>query len=367
VTIGVLGGGQLGRMLALGGAALGQRFLFVDPSRESCAAHVGELLVGPYDDEKTLTELARRSQVVTFEFENVDLGAARYLAQLVPVFPPQRALAISQDRLAEKTFFSELSIPTPAYYPVASRAELSAAAAALGLPFVLKTRRFGYDGKGQYVVRTPTDVDAAWTTLGAFPLLAEAFVPFRREVSVIGARRPGGATAIFPLFENVHQGGVLRQSRLLPADPQQLAAEALLQRALTELDYVGVLTLELFECNGELLANEMAPRVHNSGHLTIEGCATSQFEMHVRAILDLPLGSVAPTAHAGMLNILGAPPSLPKLLDLPSAHVHLYGKTPVAGRKCGHITVLGGSEAELNSRLAVATSLLASVNANSAG
>jgi 5-(carboxyamino)imidazole ribonucleotide synthase len=366
VTIGVLGGGQLGRMLALGGAPLGQRFLFVDPSRESCAAHVGELLVGPYDDEKTLTELARRSQVVTFEFENVDLGAARYLAELVPVFPPQRALAISQDRLAEKTFFSELAIPTPAYRPVASRAELDAAAAALGLPFVLKTRRFGYDGKGQFVVRTPTDVDVAWTTLGAFPLIAEAFVPFNREVSVIGARRPGGETAIFPLFENVHQGGVLRQSRLRQGDPMQHAAEALLQRALVELDYVGVLTLELFECNGDLLANEMAPRVHNSGHLTIEGCATSQFAMHVRAILDLSLGSVTPTAHVGMLNILGAPPPLPRLLAMPGAHVHLYGKTPVSGRKCGHITVVANSEVELTTRLAAAAALLAGGDASTA-
>lgn len=362
MTIGVLGGGQLGRMLALGGAPLGQRFLFVDPSRESCAAHVGELLLGPYDDEKTLTELARRSQVVTFEFENVDLGAARYLSELVPVFPPPRALAVSQDRFAEKSFFREHEIPTPPYHTVNSRAELDAAAAALGFPFVLKTRRFGYDGKGQFVVRAEGDLPAAWDTLGAFPLLAEGFVRFTREVSVVGARRPGGETAIYPLFENTHEGGVLRRSVLRSGDPLQGAAEALLRRAMEELDYVGVLTLELFDRGGELFANEMAPRVHNSGHLTIEGCEASQFEMHVRAILDLPLGSTLPRAKAGMLNILGAPPPLPALLALPGAHVHLYGKSAVPGRKCGHVTFVADTDAELEARLDAGAALIASAS-----
>jgi 5-(carboxyamino)imidazole ribonucleotide synthase len=361
MTIGVLGGGQLGRMLALGGAPLGQRFLFVDPSRESCAAHVGELLLGAYDDEKTLTELARRSQVVTFEFENVDLGAARYLAGLVPVFPPPRALAVSQDRLVEKSFFTELGIATPPYRAVDTRPELDAAAAALGFPFVLKTRRFGYDGKGQMVVRDESDIEVAWRTLGAFPLIAEGFVSFGREISVIGARSPTGDTAVYPIFENTHRGGVLRRSVLRPRDPLQGAAEAILRRALAELDYVGVLTIELFDKDGALFANEMAPRVHNSGHLTIEGCETSQFEMHVRAILGLPLGATAPRANVAMLNLLGAPPPLPTLLALPGAHVHLYGKSPVPGRKCGHITFLADTEAELEERLTQGAALLDAV------
>jgi 5-(carboxyamino)imidazole ribonucleotide synthase len=358
MTIGVLGGGQLGRMLALAGVPLGQRFLFADPSRESCAAHVGELLIGPYDEEKTLSELARRSEVVTFEFENVDLAAANYLAELVPVFPPPLALHISQERLREKEFFSAHGVKTPAYHAVDSRDALSEAAEKLGFPFVLKTRRFGYDGKGQFRVRTASELDDAWGALGKGALIAEAFVRFTREVSIIGARSRSGEVAIYPLFENHHEDGVLRTTLARARDPLQHKADAILRTLLSALNYVGVLTVELFEVDGELLANEMAPRVHNSGHLTIEASTCSQFENHVRAILDLPLGSTATVPFAGVVNILGPHPALPTLLRVPNTHTHLYGKKATPGRKCGHVTIVEQSEPALLARMQEVRALL---------
>lgn len=358
MTIGVLGGGQLGRMLALAGVPLGERFLFADPSRESCAAHVGDLLVGAYDDEKTLSELARRSDVVTFEFENVDLAAANYLAELVPVFPPPAALHISQERLREKSFLTQHGIATPAYHAVDSRESLQDAANALGFPFVLKTRRFGYDGKGQFRVQNATELDEAWAALGKGALIAEAFVPFTREISVVGARAQTGEVAIYPVFENKHQDGVLRVTHVRTSDPMQAHAENILRTLLTALNYVGVLTVELFDVGGTLLVNEMAPRVHNSGHLTIEASTTSQFENHVRAITGLPLGSTETEAHVAMVNILGAPPERSALLAIPNAHAHVYGKRGSPGRKCGHVTVVEKSAELLAERVAAVCTLV---------
>jgi 5-(carboxyamino)imidazole ribonucleotide synthase len=363
MTIGVLGGGQLGRMLALSGVPLGKRFLFVDPSRESCAAHVGELLVGAYDDEKTLSELARRSEVVTFEFENVELAAANYLAELVPVFPPPRALQVSQDRLLEKDFFGQCGISTPSYASVNSLDGLRTAAARLGLPIVVKTRRFGYDGKGQFRIRSEADVDVAWSALGKGALIAESWVPFTREISVIGARTQSGEIAIYPIVENTHKDGVLRSSRVRLSDPAQAEAESILTKALNALNYVGVLTIELFDCNGALVANEMAPRVHNSGHITIEASETSQFENHIRAILGVPLGSTQTREHAAMLNILGPHPALEKLLQVPNAHVHLYGKSAIEGRKCGHVSVVAASAEALQKSIEHIERLLTTLNA----
>ena len=354
MTIGVLGGGQLGRMLALAGVPLGQRFVFLDPGAESGAGHVGNLRVGAYDDEERLSEIARKSDVVTYEFENVPVGSARFLNELVPVFPPPRALEVSQDRLDEKRFFNALGIPTPPFAPVSSRAELDAAVAAIGLPAVLKTRRFGYDGKGQMVLRTPADVAHAWEALGAAALILEGFVPFERELSILAARSRTGETCFYTLVENEHRGGILRLS--IPCsdactDELQARARGYAERVLSELEYVGVLAIELFLEGDRLLVNEMAPRVHNSGHWTIEGAETSQFENHVRAILGLPLGSTRMVGCSAMINAIGRLPPREQVLRVEGAHLHAYGKEPAPGRKVGHVTVRAPTKEELTAKL----------------
>ncbi|MBL8612954.1 MAG: 5-(carboxyamino)imidazole ribonucleotide synthase [Myxococcales bacterium] len=355
MTVGVLGGGQLGRMMALAGYPLGQRFVFLDPGAESCAGHVGDLRVGAYDDEERLAEISRRADVITYEFENVPVASARYLAERAKVFPPPRALEVSQDRLAEKTFFAASGIATPAFAPASSREELERAVAKVGLPAVVKTRRFGYDGKGQMVLRAPGDVSAAWDALGAAPLIVEAFVAFDAEVSVIAVRGRSGEARVYPMVENEHRGGILRVS--VPSGPaitpaMQQAGEAIAARVLTELDYVGVLAVELFAKGGELLVNEMAPRVHNSGHWTIEGAETSQFENHVRAITGMPLGSTRAVGSSAMVNLIGKMPPRDALLALDGVHLHSYGKDGAPGRKIGHVTVRAPSQPELAERLA---------------
>lgn len=362
MTIGVLGGGQLGRMLALAGYPLGQRFVFLDPGAESSAGHVGALRVGAYDDEERLSEIARKSDVVTYEFENVPVASARFLNELVRVYPPPNALEVSQDRLDEKNFFASLGIPTPPFAPAQSRAELEAAVARIGLPVVVKTRRFGYDGKGQMVLRTAEDVAKAWDALGAALLIVEGLVPFEREFSILAVRRPSGETKFWPLVENAHRGGILRLS--VPRSPAwtpalQARAEEYASKVLTHLRYVGVLAIELFvvrapgAAEAELVVNEMAPRVHNSGHWTIEGSETSQFENHVRAILDLPLGSTALVGVSAMINAIGKMPPRPEILAVEGAHLHAYGKDASPGRKLGHVTVRARSVEELSQKLAV--------------
>jgi 5-(carboxyamino)imidazole ribonucleotide synthase len=350
VTIGVLGGGQLGRMIALAGYTLGQRFVFLDPGAESSAGHVGQLRVGAYDDEERLSEIARKSDVVTYEFENVPVGSARFLNELVRVYPPPRALEVSQDRLDEKSFFASLGIPTAGFAPVASRAELDAAVARLGLPAVLKTRRFGYDGKGQWVLRTEQDVARAWEALGAASLVLEAFVPFEREMSILAVRSTKGETRFWPLVENEHRDGVLRVS--VPRSEAwtaelQAKAEDHAGRVLAELGYVGVLAIELFVTGGELVANEMAPRVHNSGHWTTEGSETSQFENHVRAITGMPLGSTRMIGFTAMINAIGKLPPRDAVLAVEGAHLHAYGKEGAPGRKVGHVTLRAETRREL--------------------
>jgi 5-(carboxyamino)imidazole ribonucleotide synthase len=354
MTIGVLGGGQLGRMLALAGYTLGQRFVFLDPGAESSAGHVGSLRVGAYDDEERLSELARKSDVVTYEFENVPVGSARFLNELVRVYPPPRALEVSQDRLDEKSFFASVGIPTAGFAPVASREDLDRAVARLGLPAVLKTRRFGYDGKGQWVLRTEADVARAWEALGAASLVLEAFVPFERELSILAVRSTKGETRFWPLVENEHRDGVLRLS--LPRSDAwtaelQAVAEGHASRVLEELDYVGVLALELFLTDGALVANEMAPRVHNSGHWTIEGSETSQFENHIRAMLGMPLGSTRMIGCAAMINAIGKLPPRDAVLAIEGVHLHAYGKDGAPGRKVGHVTVRAETRQELCDKL----------------
>jgi 5-(carboxyamino)imidazole ribonucleotide synthase len=354
VAIGVLGGGQLGRMMALAGYPLGQRFVFLDPGGESCAGHVGGLRVGAYDDEERLQELARKTVCVTYEFENVPVASARFLAELVPVYPPPRALEVSQDRLVEKQFFTSLGIPTPAYAAVSSKEELAAAVERLGVPAVLKTRRFGYDGKGQWILKSKDDVDAAWDALGAAQLILEAFVTFEREVSILAVRGTTGETRFYPLVENEHQGGILRLS--MPKSdawtPElQAHAESYAGKVLGELDYVGVLAIELFDTGSSLVVNEMAPRVHNSGHWTIEGAETSQFENHVRAILGLPLGSTRLVGHSAMINAVGKLPPHAAILGTEGVHLHAYGKEAAPGRKVGHVTVRAETRRELCDKL----------------
>jgi 5-(carboxyamino)imidazole ribonucleotide synthase len=347
-TIGILGGGQLGRMLALAGYPLGLRFRFLDPAAEAPAEQVAERVSGAYEDIVALEQFAPGLDLVTYEFENVPVETAHFLAQRLPVFPPAEALEAAQDRVSEKTFFRKAGLATAPFEAVDSRQDLAAAVGRLGLPAVLKTRRYGYDGKGQFLLREPDDVPRAWDKLGGVPLVLEGFVSFEREVSLLGVRSRTGEVAFYPLVENHHTDGMLRLS-LAPAPgltPElQAEGEDHGRRVLEALNYVGVLAIEFFQVaarkgkGGRLLANEMAPRVHNSGHWTIEGAETSQFENHLRAILGLPLGNSAARGHSAMLNLIGTIPETAALLALPGAHLHLYGKTPRPGRKLGHLTL----------------------------
>jgi len=347
-TIGVIGGGQLGQMLGFAGRRLGLDFVFLDPADDPPAASAGTVLKYPFDSEVGLAKLAELADIITYEFENVPVTAIETLTARATVYPPPAALEKAQDRLVEKTLFRSLGIPVPAFRAVDSAGDLRAACADLGLPVVLKTRRFGYDGKGQFLVRDPAQVDAAATALGGGNLIAEQWVPFDREVSAIGARTVSGATVVYPLTENVHDDGILSRSRAPAPGSDTLVAEAddYLRRLMIHLDYVGVLALELFVHDGRLLANEFAPRVHNSGHWTIEGAATSQFENHLRAILDMPLGDTRPRGAAGMLNLIGSMPAERGPFSSGRCHLHDYGKAPRPGRKLGHVTVVTEDTAE---------------------
>lgn len=354
-TIGILGGGQLGRMLALAGYPLGLRFRFFDPT--TAVAPVDALaprITGEYNDTAALDRFVQDLDVVTYEFENVPVEAVRYLARSVPVYPPPEALETAQDRLVEKTFFTDLRIPTPPFAAVDSRADLDAAITQIGLPAVLKTRTMGYDGKGQCVLRTPEDIDRAWGEMQGTPMILEGFVHFDRELAIIAARAQDGATTFYPLVQNHHREGILRRT-IAPAPdltPElQHRAQNFAARALDRLAYVGVLAIELFQVGDNLIANEMAPRVHNSGHWSIEGAETSQFANHLRAIAGLPLGDTRVVGQSAMLNLIGVLPDAQTVLAIPDAHLHLYGKEPRPGRKVGHITLRGDDPALFATRL----------------
>jgi 5-(carboxyamino)imidazole ribonucleotide synthase len=352
MRIGVLGAGQLGRMLGLAARPLDVDCRFYDTVPGAPAAAVGALTVGRWDDADALARWAEGLDVVTLEFENVPAEAVRRLAAHVPVYPPPVALETAQDRLPEKECFRRGGIPTAPFAAASGPAELSAALATSGVPAVLKTRRMGYDGKGQRVLRDAGEAADAWSALGA-PLIAEGLVRFARELSVIAVRGRGGETGVYPLVENVHREGILRSSRAPAPRADALAgqAEAHVEFLLRELDYVGVLAVEFFDVDGQLVANEMAPRVHNTGHWTIEGAETSQFENHVRAVCGLPLGSTRARGPSAMLNLIGDIPSTEAVLAVPGAHLHLYGKAPRARRKVGHVTVAASDDAELEARL----------------
>lgn len=356
-VVGILGGGQLARMLAIAAAPLGANSLVVDSAADACAGQVAPLVRADWNDYAALEDFARKVDVVTFDFENVPAETAQWLAERVAVFPNPRALAVAQDRLAEKTLFRECGLHTPEFMAVDDRAGLDRALATVGAPSILKTRRLGYDGKGQFRLKSLADADAAWAALGAqaakHGLILEAFVPFQRELSVLAVRGRDGDFRTWPLTRNWHVDGVLSMS-LAPAPDiaaLQPRATALARTLAERLDYVGVFALELFVKDGELLGNEMAPRVHNSGHWTIEGAHTSQFENHVRAVLGLPLGDTGARGQSAMLNWIGELPDPAPVLRGVDAHWHDYGKSARAGRKVGHATVCAPNSAQLAQRL----------------
>lgn len=363
MRVGVLGGGQLARMLALEGIPLGHRFTILEPGADPPAAALGSVVAAAYDDPDGLRRVAAAADVVTYEFENVPAASAAYLAARLPALPPPGSLEVAQDRLAEKTMFRELGIATPEFHPIDGPGDVDAALAATGLPAVIKTRRLGYDGKGQAVVRTAKEAAGAAERLGAGPvanglgrkgegygLIAEAFVHFGRELSVLAVAGRDGSRVFYPLTENHHRGGILRTS-YAPAprltDALQAEGERLAGLVLDRLGYVGVLAIELFEAEGRLLANEIAPRVHNSGHWTLDGARASQFENHIRAVTGMPLAPPCVPGPAAMINLIGEIPDVNALAAIPCAHIHLYDKAPRPGRKLGHVNVSGDDEREV--------------------
>ena len=342
--VGIVGGGQLGMMLAEAGARIGIDCLTLDPAPDSPAARVAPAIVGAYDDETALAELAAAADVVTYEFENVPVASARFLAERVKVFPPPQSLEFAQDRLLEKTLFKDVGLAVAPFSPVSSKEELFEALEVIGLPSVLKTRRLGYDGKGQIRLESVDVGEDAWRSVGEVPSILESLVPFDRELSIIGVRGRDGEAAFYPLVENVHRDGILRVS-IAPAPDVTRGLRSMAERhslaVMERLGHVGVLAIELFAVGEELFANEMAPRVHNSGHWTIEGAATSQFENHLRAICGLELGPTSPSAYSAMVNLIGSVPPKGSFESEHDVHLHLYGKASRPGRKLGHITIIG--------------------------
>jgi 5-(carboxyamino)imidazole ribonucleotide synthase len=357
--VGIVGAGQLGQMLALAGIPMGVRCRFLDRSADAPGAQVAPILLGELEDPARLSELAAMSEVLTFDWENISGAALAPLQSKTLIRPSPAALETSQDRMREKALFSKLKIPVTPHAAVDNRRELIAAAKTIGVPGVLKTRRLGYDGKGQFVLRDASQIDEAWDAIGAAGLIYEKFQKFSREVSIIGARTAAGSTVFYPLSANTHSGGILRYTSAPHRDTRlERQARQYLKRVMEALEYVGVLTLEFFVVAGKLIANEMAPRVHNSGHWTIEGCVTSQFENHLRAICDLPLGSTRALAHTAMVNFLGKMPDRERLMAIDGLMYHDYGKQPRPGRKLGHCTILRSRPRERDLALAGALKLI---------
>ncbi len=347
-TIGIFGGGQLGRMMAQAALPLNIQCTFFEANTDCPSAALGQVF--STKAENGLNEFIESADVFSLEFENTPLADVDVLTQSKAIHPPRQALATAQNRLLEKALFDKLDIPVAPYRAVDSLESLKQAVADLGLPIVLKTATGGYDGKGQFVLRTADQIDQAWAELGpAKSLIAESFVTFSREVSIIAVRGLDGEVKTWPLAENHHHNGILSHS-IVPAPNSvdlQPVAQDYITRLLNHLNYVGVLTLELFVTDKGLYANEMAPRVHNSGHWSIEGSVCSQFENHVRAVAGLPLGSTEVVRPTVMINIIGKHPKTEDVLALNGVHLHLYNKTERAGRKLGHITLMPVNQSEL--------------------
>lgn len=356
MLIGVIGGGQLGRMLAAAGAPLGIKVRVLDPSPDACAAAFAEHVCAAYDNPAALDRWVVGLDAATYEFENIPLGVARAVAERVPLFPGVRALELTQDRLTEKEFIRDSGAQLPAFAPVEAGHSAERASAEVGLPAVLKSRRMGYDGKGQRVIRSAEEAGE----LLAEPGVLEAFVPFVRELSVVLVRTIGGETDAYPVAENVHHGGVLRLTRVPATCSAERASEAVrtAERLAEAMGHVGVMCVEFFETKEGLLVNEIAPRVHNSGHWTIEGAVCSQFENHLRAVLGLPTGPTVARGACAMLNLIGQAPSAGAVYAVdPAAAVHLYGKEPRPGRKLGHLTLIDDDASRLDARVAALAGL----------
>lgn len=344
MRIGIIGAGQLGKMLALAGYKLGFSFVFYDPNKDSPALNLGKSFVSEYTDTNKLLEFAHECDVITYEFENIPAQALKALEKTGKLFPSTKALEISQDRLTEKEHLQSLNIPTASFSKVNNKDDLLKAVETLGFPLILKTRTLGYDGKGQVVIEKDEDIYKAEQLLSV-PCIAEKKMAFNRELSLIAVRGKDKSTAFYPLAENIHNEGILFTS-ISPADNSkqiQKQAQNIAKKLFKSLKYVGVLAIELFQCGEQLLVNEIAPRVHNTGHWSIEGALTSQFENHIRAITGLPLGDTRIKGKAGMVNIIGAVPDIETILKLKGVNLHMYGKAPRPGRKIGHVNFASSS------------------------
>ncbi len=346
-TVGIIGAGQLARMLALAAYPLGIKTKCLSFTDENPASDVTDVIICREDDNKALKDFVNQVEVVTIETENIPLEFAKKIAADKPLYPSVETLAIAQDRLQEKQLFRSQNINTAEFFPIDSLESLKHAAKQLGFPCVLKTRFYGYDGKGQAVLTCEQDLMHAWQQLGEHPLILESFVPFELEVSLIAARNLQGQIEVYPLTRNEHQNGILRVSQAPYKHPLNELAQTQVLNLLKHLNYVGVFTVEFFIANNTLIANECAPRVHNSGHWTIEGADTSQFEQHIRAVCNLPLGSTKPKGFSLMHNCIGHMPDIEKILAIPGAHYHTYNKTPRASRKVGHVTLCGENKLEV--------------------
>lgn len=356
--VGIIGGGQLALMLAQSVQGMGVKCTVLDPDPDCCAKAACEHIVADYHNERALKQLAERCDVVTYEFENVPAQAAELIASLTPLHPNPEALHFAQDRHEERKMFKELGIAIPDYEPVDDADDLAAALCELGTPAILKARRLGYDGKGQVLVGDDLHAEEALAAIGGVPAILDRFVEFTRELSVIATRAGGGEIVYYPLSENVHRGGILRRSKAPARDvPQALeeTAREAIRKVLERFEYVGTLAVEFFVVgqgdDATLLANEIAPRVHNTGHWTIEGAQTSQFQNHMRAVMGMELGPTDATGCSAMVNIIGDEPRPGSLDSMPEAHVHMYGKAPRPGRKLGHVTLNAPTEQELDAQL----------------
>ncbi|WGO99752.1 5-(carboxyamino)imidazole ribonucleotide synthase [Saccharophagus degradans] len=339
MRVGILGGGQLAQMIAQAGANLDMSFKFISPDPKACAAPYGEHICADYQDEQAYQQMLEWADVFTYEFESIPKSVVESLEKKLALLPSSKALNVAGDRLKEKRTFNGLGIPTANFAPVDSLESLQSAVEEIGLPAILKTRSEGYDGKGQAVLRDVSQLEAAWQSVGQVPCILESMVNFSREVSIIAARSKQGEIVYYPLTENHHREGILRLSLPLQNDPYQQQAEKLAKALLDELDYVGVIAVELFQVGESLVANEFAPRVHNSGHWTIEGAHTSQFENHLRAICGLPLGKTDAINTCAMVNIIGKLPREEDVAAIDGARFHDYSKGEKPGRKIGHITI----------------------------